>query len=198
MKTKQQLLEEFRTINVDYDDWAEHIYEWFEQHLVERGISWSTEFNQNTKQDRRDMCWSGFWSQGDGFAFGGYIRNQDFKKYVTEQKYPMLYKLIDEGGYVKMWWDTQWRNNHRSEIHTEGEVFGQILEEDHPFVEMWDDLLQKEVERLESDLDEDVDSLCSMMYRKLSDEYDSLTSDEAVWDTIVCNDLDKQPKERVA
>ena len=198
MKTKQQLLEEFRTINVDYDDWAEHIYEWFEQHLVERGISWSTEFNQNTKQDRRDMCWSGFWSQGDGFAFGGSIRNQDFKKYVAEKKYPMLYKLIDDGGYVKCSWETQWRNNHRSEIHLESESFGQIHGEDHPLKDIWDAELDKEIERLESDLDEDVDSLCSMMYRKLEVEYDNLTSDEAVWDTIVCNDLDKQLEERVA
>ena len=43
-----------------------------------------------------------------------------------------------------------------------------------------------------------MDSLCSMMYRKLEVEYDNLTSDEAVWDTIVCNDLDKQLEERVA
>jgi hypothetical protein len=195
MKTKQQLLEEFRTINVDYDDWAEHIYDWFEEYLKERGITWS--WRDGTKKSR-DMSWSGFWSQGDGFAFGGELRNQDFRIYASEKKYPMIHKFLDEGGYVKMWWETQSRNNHRSEIHTEGEVFGQILEEDHPFVEMWDDLLQKEMERLESDLDEDVDSLCYMMYKKLSDEYDSLTSDEAVWDTIVCNDLDKQLEERVA
>jgi hypothetical protein len=193
MKTKQELIEEFRTINVDYDDWAEHVYMWFSHQLSERGIVWAT-----NEHGKLDMCWSGFWSQGDGFAFGGRIKTEDFKKYVTEEKYPMLYKLIDEGAYIKMWWETQWRNNHRSEIHTEGEVFAQILEEDHPFVEIWDDLLQKEIETLESDLDEDVDSLCSMMYRKLSDEYDSLTSDEAVWDTIVCNDLDKQLEERVA
>lgn len=198
MKNKQKLLEEYRTINVDYDDWAEHIYEWFEEYLKERGISWSTEFNANTKQDRRAMCWSGFWSQGDGFAFGGYIRNEDFKKYVTEKKYPMLYKLIDEGGYIKMWWEIQWRNNHRSDIYVETESFGQIYDDDHPLIEIWNVELHKELDMLESDLDEDVDSLCHMMYKKLSDEYDSLTSDEAVWDTIVCNDLDKQLEERVA
>ena len=197
MINKQQLLEKYRTINVDYDDWADHVYEWFEDKLAERGISWSTEFNTNTKQDRRDMSWSGFFSQGDGFAFGGSIRNQDFKKYVTEKKYPMLYKLIDDGGYVKCSWETGWRNNHRSEITTDGETFGQIHDEDHPLVEIWDSELEKELERLESDLDEDVDSLCYMMYKKLSDEYDSLTSDEAVWDTIVCNELDKQLEEEV-
>lgn len=195
MKTKQELLEEFRTINVDYDEWAEHIYDWFEEHLAERGITWS---GKNNSVRSRDMTWSGFWSQGDGFAFGGSIRNQDFKKYVAEKKYPMLYKLIDDGGYVKCSWETQWRNNHRSEIHLESESFGQIHGEDHPLKDIWDAELDKEIERLESDLDEDVDSLCSMMYRKLEVEYDNLTSDEAVWDTIVCNDLDKQLEERVA
>ena len=196
MKTKQELLEEFRTINVDYDDWAEHIYDWFEEYLKkERGITWS--WREGTKQSR-DVCWSGFWSQGDGFAFVGELRNQDFRTYVTEQKCPMIHKLLDDGGYIKMWWETQWRNNHRSEIHVEAESFGQVYDEDHPLKDIWDCELNKELERLESDLDEDVDSLCSMMYKKLSDEYDSLTSDEAVWDTIVCNDLDKQLEERVA
>ena len=78
MKTKQQLLEEFRTINVDYDDWADHIYDWFEEHLAERGITWSWQHNGRA----RDMSWSGFWSQGDGFAFGGEIKGQDFRYYV--------------------------------------------------------------------------------------------------------------------
>ena len=194
MINKQQLIEKYRTINVDYDDWADHIYDWFEEHLAERGITWSFIHGNNPA---RDMSWSGFWSQGDGFAFGGYIKNQDFKKYVTEKKYPMLYKLLDDGGYIKMSWETGWRNNQRSEIITDGETFGQIHDEDHPLVEIWDSELEKELETIESDLDEDVDSLCYMMYKKLSDEYDSLTSDEAVWDTIVCNDLDKQLEEEV-
>jgi len=198
MKTKQQLIEKYRTINVDYDDWADHVYEWFEDKLAERGISWSTEFNTNTKQDRRDMSWSGFWSQGDGFAFGGELRNQDFRIYAPEKKYPMIHKLLDEGGFLKMWWETGFRNNQRSEIITDGETFGQIHDEDHPLVEIWDSELEKELETIESDLDEDVDSLCYMMYKKLEEEHDNLTSDEAVWDTIVCNELDKQLEERVA
>jgi hypothetical protein len=195
MKTKQQLLEKYRTINVDYDDWAEHIYKWFEEYLAERGITWSFRHGNNPA---RDMSWSGFWSQGDGFAFGGEIKCQDFKKYVTEKKYPMIHKFLDDGGYIKMSWETSWRNNQRSEITTDGETFGQIHDEDHPLVEIWDSELEKELETIESDLDEDVDSLCYMMYKKLSDEYDSLTSDEAVWDTIVCNELDKQLEEEVA
>ena len=194
MKNKQELIEKYRTINVDYDDWADHIYDWFEEHLAERGITWSWQHNGRA----RDMSWSGFWSQGDGFAFGGEIKGQDFRYYVTREKYPMLYKLLDDGGYIKMSWETGWRNNQRSEIITDGETFGQIHDEDHPLVEIWDSELEKELETIESDLDEDVDSLCYMMYKKLSDEYDSLTSDEAVWDTIVCNELDKQLEEEVA
>jgi len=194
MKNKQKLIEKYRTINVDYDDWAEHIYEWFEEHLAERGITWSFIHGNNPA---RDMSWSGFCSQGDGFAFGGELRNQDFRIYAPEKKYPMIHKLLDEGGFLKMWWETGFRNNTRSEITTDGETFGQIYDEDHPLVDIWELELEKELERLESDLDEDVDSLCSMMYKKLEEEHDNLTSDEAVWDTIVCNELDKQLEEEV-
>jgi len=182
---KQELIEEHRTMNVDYDDWAEHVYEWFEEYLATRGIEWSKE--GGTTQSR-DMTWSGFWSQGDGFGFGGEIVNKRFKKYVTEHKYPMLYKLIDDGGFVKMYWHGDNRN-YRNAINVEAESFGQIHGEDHPLKDIWDVELDKEMERLESDLDEDLESMCKMMYRKLEEEYDNLTSDEAVWETIVANDL---------
>ena len=183
---KQELIEEHRTMNVDYDEWADYIYDWFEDYLAERGITWSWEHNNGRA---RDMTWSGFYSQGDGFAFGGDIKNKGFKKYVTEQKYPMLYKLIDDGGHVKMWWDTSGSRNTRSQISVEAESFGQIHGEDHPLKDIWDVELDKELERLETDLDEDIDSMCKIMYRKLEEEYDTLTSDEAVWESIVANDL---------
>ena len=182
---KQELIEEHRTMNVNFDDWAEPVYEWFEEYLATRGIEWSKE--GGTTQSR-DMTWSGFWSQGDGFGFGGEIVNKGFKKCVTEHKYPMLYKLIDDGGFVKMYWHGDNRN-YRNAINVEAESFGQIHGEDHPLKDIWDVELDKEMERLESDLDEDLESMCKMMYRKLEEEYDNLTSDEAVWESIVANDL---------
>ena len=60
---------------------------------------------------------------------------------------------------------------------------------DNPLVDIWDDELSKEVENFETDLEEDIDSLCSMMYRKLEEEYEYLTSDKLVWEGIDANEL---------
>jgi hypothetical protein len=180
---KQELIEEHRTMNVDYDDWAEHIYEWFEEYLAERGINWT--YHEGGKT--RDMSWSGFWSQGDGFAFSGCILQTDLKKYLGN-KYPMMQKLGEEGIWFEASWGTHHRHNHTTPVSISHELFIDMAG-DNPLAEVWDIELLREVENFETDLEEDIESLCKMMYRKLEEEYDYLTSDEQVWESIVANDL---------
>lgn len=177
---KQELIEEHREINI-YDDWAEPVYEWFEEYLEERGISWI--YHEDNKT--RAMEWSGFYSQGDGFGFGGCIIQSGLPKYLGN-RYPMMQKLNECG----LWFEVTWnpRNNQTTPVSITHDLFIDMAG-DNPLAEVWDTELLREVESFESDLEEDIESLCKMMYRKLEEEYDYLTSDEQVWETIVANDL---------
>ena len=180
---KQELIEEHREINI-YDDWADPTYEWFEEYLATRGIEWKWEHNSGRA---REMTWSGFCSQGDGFSFGGKLQGRDVFKFIGE-KYPMIRKLIDEGQWFKATWSTSHRHNHTTPVEIDHETFRDMAG-DNPLVDIWDDELSKEVENFETDLEEDIDSLCSMMYRKLEEEYEYLTSDKLVWEGIDANEL---------
>jgi hypothetical protein len=178
---KQELIEQHREINVNYDDWADSTYEWFEEYLAERGIDWVYRDGKT-----REMSWSGFWSQGDGFSFSGTIHGRGIKKYIGD-KYPMLNRYAEAGYWFEASWQTSHHRNTTTPVNIESEYFSQLS--DDPMTEIWDIELAKELENLETDLEEDVESLCRMMYRKLEKEYDYLTSDEQVWESIVANDL---------
>jgi hypothetical protein len=53
----------------------------------------------------------------------------------------------------------------------------------------WQTELEYELEDFEEDITEQWRTYMRDLYRKLEAEYDHLTSDEAVWDTIEANEL---------
>jgi uncharacterized protein YaaW (UPF0174 family) len=61
--------------------------------------------------------------------------------------------------------------------------------------EQWQDLLSKEMDDFEQDVTEQWRTYMRDLYRKLEEEYDHLTSDEVVWDTIEANELDTDAEE---
>jgi hypothetical protein len=180
--TKDELINNFRDINVYHEYWYEGVYEWFIKHCEERGI----------EVVEKDITWSGFWSQGDGAAFAG--RVVDFKKLLGDRyvDYPIFSKYVEElNGYARMSWRTGNYNNVRlNDIDVE--FIGHYLDNDHPFVEVWQEQLDKEVDMVYELVGDEVNDLCGLLYDTLRDEYEHLTSDEAVWDTIQANDLDKE------
>jgi hypothetical protein len=56
-------------------------------------------------------------------------------------------------------------------------------------VEEWQRLLGVELDDFEKDVTEQWRTYMQQLYRKLEAEYEHLTSDEAVWDTIEANEL---------
>ena len=186
--TKDQLLEKYRDINVDGDWWHEDVYGWFEEQCNEQGV----EIGRLNKGKLRDISWSGFWSQGDGASFGGKVI--DYTKALGDRlnDYPILYKYITElNGYIDCRWNTNYRYNGISNFNIEVEDIGAYLDADHPFEDIWDKQMNQELDAVECHLLDLVEDLCSLLYKSLEDEYEGRTSDEAVWDTIVVNELDK-------
>jgi hypothetical protein len=188
---KEALIEKHREINVDHDYWYDYLYDDFIEDCAAQGIEVGTNTYSYGGHVRTypDITWSGFWCQGDGLAFGG--RVCDANKLLGSQmnNYPIFNKYINElGGYFRCSWRTG--NNHWVHFNDyEIEDIGLYLEDDHPFAEIWQVELEQEVELIEEIIKDTVDSLCGDLYRKLERDYNELTSDEAVWETIVANDL---------
>lgn len=189
----QELINKYREINVDGDWWYEGVYEWFEEQCHKRGVNiLSTQRTGSNGKARfeKDITWSGFWSQGDGAAFSGSVVDMDKALGDFYSDYPILHKYIEE---LEGWWRFSWRVGRGNNIlinDIETEDIELYLETDHPFAEVWREQLHKEIESVEPMLIDLADELCDLLYKTLEDEYNALTTDEAVWETIVANELD--------
>lgn len=193
---KQDLIDKHREINVDYDGWYESVYDWFEERCHELGVNILSKYSMtNGKSSDRDIVWSGFWSQGDGAAFAGNV--VDLEKAVVDfaNRYPITYKFaVELKGYFKYWWKVGRGNNITSgDLDFDGIRY--YIEDDHPLLEIWEEELSKEIEQLEPELQDLADDLCGLLYDSLRDEYEALTTDEAVWEAIVANDLHEETED---
>jgi hypothetical protein len=192
----QELIEKYRDINVDSDWWYESVYEWFEEECHKRGVNiLSTQRGHKSDGSVRyekDITWSGFWSQGDGAAFSGSVVDMDKALGDFYSDYPILHKYVEE---LEGYWKFSWRVGRGNNIlinDFEIEPINLYLEDDHPFEEVWKEQLDAELESVEPVLIDLAEELCDLLYKALRDEYEAGTTDEAVWDTIVMNELDKE------
>lgn len=185
---KQALIEQYRDFNVEHIDWWDGVYDDFICDMAAKGIH------------VYDMRFSGFWSQGDGASFTGYISNNKmfFDQHNLTESYPWITKLMSLGGEFTLSIE---RGADRRYVHenTVGvglsytDMFYHILPQDDlrmHIVEQWDAQLEVEYDTISGAVTEIIRDYCRDLYRRLRDEYDYLTSDEAVWDAIVANDLD--------
>lgn len=185
IKQNAKLLEKYRHINVEHDNWYDYVYETFKEDMVEKGIA----------VDR--MYFSGFWSQGDGACFEGEIDdiatflNTNFK--YTD--YPIIRQLVKHNGTVTM------KCSHRGHYYHENctvfsmdsdsfyTLWQQPTEMHQHVVRALDEALGYELEVFEGDVIEIFRNYMRELYQRLEKEYEGLTSDDAVAETILANDL---------
>jgi hypothetical protein len=185
------LIEKHRDINTEHFDWWDCVYETFYWDMAKVGIHVS---------DRR---FSGFWSQGDGASFTGSISDSKafMETHDLTETYPTVMRYINKGGDVSIRIErTSHHYVHENTVSAEIRdpyytSFRTLLPSDDggirdAVISHWDTLLDKEIDELESHVTEIIRDYCVDLYRRLEKEYDYLTSDEAVWDAIVANDLD--------
>lgn len=181
---KQELLEKYHDINVDHD-WWEFLYEDFKAEMLEKGI------------DIDDISFSGFWSQGDGASFTGKVRSQDMGKFMDahdlSERYPAARYFCQ--------FDEVWLNLYRTSSHYSHENTVDVSMHDstgNPYVEgcaRWDiydtmqTLFDTEYAQLELDCEEILRGYMHDLYRRLGKEYEYLTSEDVVWETILANEL---------
>lgn len=162
-KVQEKVLEKFRYINVEHD-WYEPIYEQFKELASEYGI------------EIDDMNFSGFYSQGDGASFTGEI--SDFKKFAEKtglKELARFSKVIEENLTMKI---TRYNSSYYHSGTVYADVYGSYVS--HPAIE----------NPIEGKLRKVKNELCEKLYRNLEEEYDELTSDEMVRETIIANNYE--------
>jgi len=182
------LIEKHRDINTDFD-WWDCTYDHFAEDMRIKHI----------EVDK--MLFSGFWCQGDGASFTGHITNSKafMETHDLTETYPTVMRYINKGGDVSIRIErTSHHYVHENTVSADiasADMFCNLLDSDDggirdAVISHWDTLLDEEISELESHVTEIIRDYCVDLYRRLEKEYDYLTSDEAVWDAIVANDLD--------
>jgi hypothetical protein len=187
---RERLLERHRYINVEHYDWWDCAYEDFKEDMKAVGVHVNR------------MYFSGFCSQGDGACFEGSL--EDTLKYLDhhhKDQYPMIRKLLEHEGcvYVRCEHRGHYCHQYCTEFWADADTLTDMIPQPTEFhetiVEQWQEQLEDEINEFEKDIIEQWRSYMGDLYRKLEAEYDYLTSDEAVWETIEANELDEDDED---
>lgn len=178
------LLEKYRCINVEYDNWWDCVECDFIEEMKQVGI----------EVDK--VYFSGFYAQGDGACFVGAMgKSLTYLDHHHQGQFPMIRKLIEVGGdiYVTSTHTGRYYHAHSVTIIAENDHFYQCLdaksELQQAVIDQWDEALEKEMSDLEEAVTDQWRAYMDDLYRRLEAEYDYLTSDDAVWDTLEANEL---------
>jgi hypothetical protein len=192
MDIPKELIDKHREINV-HDNWYDHVYEEFKDDMGNIGIHVD------------EIYFSGFWSQGDGACFDGCV--DDWTKFLPTigYKHPVLVE------FAKSRWE--WRTYHRGLYYHSGSVYHDdetedpvMYSDDELFIEYHTPYIECELrslawlavlktfdyDQIRKDIKEELISHMDDLYSRLENEYEYLTSDEQVAETIIANDLHKE------
>ena len=185
---KDKILDEHRHWNTEHIDWWDSVYEQFKHDMDAIGI-----------QVER-MYFSGFWSQGDGACFEGCVC--DWELFLKSVGYTDAALIKHAASYFGL------RVTHFGHYYHENcTSFGSDIplprhDEDEDFIDDYSPhergSLQEAVwlallngysgESFEREFTEAFKDHMRDLYKRLEEEYDYLTSDEAILDSLEAND----------
>ena len=166
-KAKRKVINDFQNINVDYE-WHEPEIDYWQEKLKEYGFN-------NPK-----IYFSGFYSQGDGACFD--FNGLDIEKIWTH------YNQVKHSAWLKSYlcecaFKTHTSCSRYSHANTRMVVCDYYSNKVYP-------RLNKAIREFEIWLEGFRIDLCQEIYSSLQKEYESLTTEEAIIDTIKCNDYE--------
>ena len=181
-EAQNNAIEQNREINVDYPSWDEFIIDEMKDALEKAGI------------EKPEIQYSGFWSQGDGLSFTA--RNVNLELLMTaskaSEKYPEFYEALKEGLIDYSCWIERIDN-----FYVHGRTATLILdsidnladdEEDEEEYYRIQDVIDAQLYDLTEYLDQWREETASDFYHQLRKEYEYLTDDEAIIETIQANE----------
>lgn len=188
---KKKLIEKFRDVNVDSSWWHDQVISDFKSDMLALGFV------------VQDVQFSGFWCQGDGASFRGYVGNAvTFMASFFTGQYPMLHKWAASGqeGIGDLFTVTRARGHYSHSGYmsiesaeeppswVEYPAYGDDLD---PMVvaarEVWNKEIDAELATFIDDVKDLLRSKADQLYKDLETEYEHQTADEQVWDCIVNN-----------
>ncbi len=197
-EAQEKALDNDRYFNVDYQGWEDGVTEGFKEDMGEIGI------------DDIEINYTGFNSQGDGASFTsddidtrklfdaiGIKSNKALNMEVDDERsggenkefYDLLDTMEDIGqvdrNRIKPEEIRVWIKRTSSHYYHENTVEAEVEIWDEP--DGWEEPDTFTVD-LADQVTQYVRDLCKDLYRKLEKEYDYLTSDEAVKETLIDND----------
>jgi len=191
------ILDDYRDINVDDNHWYKELEDDFTDDMLEIGV-------------RVDAVYfSGFYSQGDGASFEGYVT--DPHKLLTAMGYdcPSLKAYVDLAGFHNVHFYCRGRYCHECTMYIGSEdgvfapmpgdeffdesIFRRLMSDEHGDslrVEvMLSVLRQYDAVKLEAEMLGFARDKARDLYRQLSELYDYLTSDEQVAQALIDNNV---------
>lgn len=173
---KDRVISELSDINVNYDDWYQD--DIFKEQCKEKG------FNLET------LYFSGFYSHGDGAMFEGYIKldketeSSILESYVKNQRLVRLIKLglitvsCSFEQYGHYYHHKSYKYNFNVETEGNTKMIGYYYN------------LEKLIHfnnSIESEITDTFEDLCKNIYKQLEKDYEYLTSEKAILETIETN-----------
>lgn len=161
-ESQEKAIEKLRDINVDYDGWHDCVIEDEQSRLEELGYN-------NVK-----IGYRGFWSQGDGAHFTATV---DIAKFLKTHKLVSKYrKVYKESDNCTITIKHRGHYEHEMCMYTDSEAYGMS------------EAVEDELVKLEEYIINEARDEARKIYKMLEKEYDYLTSDEAIIETIKCNE----------
>ena len=193
-------IDNLRDINVDYD-WWEYTIDYYKDLLASAGF------------ENADIAFSGFWSQGDGASFTADCDAQKILNSMFFENEGQISWLIKKGLHekameeIKRWnlWFTMAENHgsihfsinrnssrysHENTISPDVEIDGDYQDSGEWKSGVWNSVFMSKVnwEALQSMFEEYAREWCRKIYKGLEAEYEYLTSEETVKETILANE----------
>lgn len=186
----QALIERHRDINTDYD-WWDSTYDDFQTSIKQIGV------------EVDEMYFSGFYNQGDGACFDGYVR--EWHKFLPSVDPDYNNSVLIEHASVFFQFSCKHQGHYYHERCVQYDADLPLPESSidmdfaeryspYPFDDLrtvaWLAILNRFTPTtLEEHFREAFTGHMQNLYDLLESEYDYLTSDEVVWETIVANDM---------
>lgn len=160
---KEKALTELRDCNVDYNGWADCVLDDWKEKLEKFGYT------------SPEIAYSGFCSQGDGASFTAAV---DLPAWIKATKNTKRFAAILK--WLKS--PDEWHTANIIRIDRHYSHYNTVRAELE-----YDDTAPADMSELEAAITSHVRDLSRQLYRDLEKEYEYLTSDEAIKETIESN-----------
>ena len=183
----KELVERYRNNYLDDIDWWDNVEEVFKADMAEIGL----------RVDR--IYFSGFWSQGDGACFEGAVDHWGKVLHamgITTN--PVMVEFLQENATAQLFHRGSTTYHERSiqfDVYVPEPDEGWSGYTDPLRAAAWVALATYDYDALADEFAEFCRDKMLDLYCALEAEYDHLTSDEAVWEFIIANDLCKQERD---